>query len=348
MKSSALMVGPVAQLAEPANFPFENVLINRDRYSYEGNWLFCSFDQPDVLAARIGFGLGRFHWQDYGLEPQDVTVPVAYRLEVITPEGVVRPCLYSDPHLGSTVCSDPSSMDVRFRAGGADLFAVRGWPEIEWKFRSPDGAVAADLRLALKNMALWPDCIMPNNTLAMCIGVGRISGTFSFGDRVVEVSGGGVYDHPRVVVQSNEVAPFGWYLYAPLRFPDGSFVVSYFAEDGLGVKSVPYSTGFLTLPDGSSRWLRDVQVRGLKFDADGLPVAWETQLRGEGVAISYRTRVVPTGCVGTPGAAGKYLAFPILMDAEGECSIDDEIVRLERGSGIAEFLARKGYQPVYP
>lgn len=353
-RSSAYMVGPVAQTLPAGRFAFENVLLTRDRYSYEGNWLFCVFDQPEVLAARIGFGLGKFHWQDYGLEvPEGTTFPLVYRLEIVTPAGV-HACLYSDPHQGVALQSDPASMAIRFCTDNLELFHLRGWPRMTWQFRNRDASIAAELQVSLMNMAVWPDSIMPTNTFSMCIGTCRLSGTISLEGRRFEVTGGAVFDHPRVVVRPNAVPPFGWYLYAPVRFPDGTFIVSYYAEDGLGKKDELYSTGFIAFPDGSSRWLEKVQVSRVRVGEDGLPVAWEAQLVGDGVSISYRTRIEdlssfdPSSSSSPDRPAGKYLAFPQLMEVEGECQVDGVSKTLRGGSGIAEFLARKDYQPVFP
>ncbi len=355
-RQSALMIGPVAAMLPVGEFPFENVLLDRDRYSYEGNWLFSTFDQADILATRIGFGLGRFHWEDYGLEAQpdsESSAPISYRLEVITQAGV-HACLYSDQQKGMAVRSDIKSIEINFCDNTSELFNLHGWPQMSWQFRNPDASIVAELQLGLIKMAVWPDCMMPNNTFSMCIGVGTVSGAISLEGKRVEVAGGGVYDHPRVVVGPNDVPPFGWYLYSPLRFPDGTFIVSYYAEDGLGKKDEHYSTGFLILPDGTCRWLNSAQIRRLDLGKDDLPVGWEAQLSGEGVTISYRTRIVGLSLVRASGLSdldnqsGKYLAFPLLMETEGECKIDSVTKVLERGSGIAEFLVRKGYQPAFP
>jgi hypothetical protein len=353
-RQSALMSGPVGEMLPVERFPAENTLLARDRYSYEGNWLFCTFDQPDILAARIGFGLGVFHWPDYGLKAQqDATVPLGYRLEVVTPAGVAA-CLYSDPHQGASVQSDPAAMEIRFPVDHVELFHLHGWPDMSWEFRSPDASIGAELQLSLKNMAVWPDCIMPHNTFSMCIGVCAVSGVISLRGRRHDVTGGAVYDHPRVVVRSNAVPPFGWYLYAPLRFSDGTFVVSYYAEDGLGRKDEYYSTGFITLPDGTSCWMRSTEIRQLKLDENRLPIAWETRLIGEGISISYCTGITDLSLLPSAAASdqshptGKYLAFPLLMEAEGEYRIDGVTTRIEHGAGIAEFLKREGYSPVFP
>ena len=353
-RQSALMIGPVAAMIPAGEFPCENVLLARDKYNYEGNWLFCTFDRLDILAARIGFGLGRFRWEDYGLEAQpDSSAPISYRLEVVTQAGVYA-CLYSDLRKGMTVRSDPASIKISFCDNTSELFNLHGWPDMSWRFWSPDASIAAELQLSLRKMAVWPDCVMPNNTFSMCIGIGTVSGAISLEGKRVEVAGGGVYDHPRVVVGSNNVPLFGWYLYSPLRFPDGSFIVSYYAEDGLGKKDEHYSTGFLILPDGTCRWLNSAQIRRLDLGKDDFPVGWEAQLSGEGVTIYYRTRIVDLPLVRSSGLSdlenqsGKYLAFPLLMETEGECKIGTVTRVLERGSGIAEFLVRKGYSPAFP
>ena len=354
LKKSALMTGPVAEMVPVGEFPVENVLLNRQQYSYEGNWLFCTFDQVDIRAARIGFGLGRFHWEDYGLEAQQKAfAPVSYRVEVITQTGV-HACIFSDPEKGASVRSDLSSMRIEFHENHQERFYLRGWPLMNWRFQSPDASIQAQLRFELKNMAVWPDCIMPNNTFSMCIGVGKVSGSISLGENEVEVSGGGIYDHPRVVVRPNAAPPFGWYLYSPLRFSDGSFIVSYYAEDGLGAKDDLYSTGFFSLPDGTCRWLESVQIHQLSFGQDGLPAGWEAQLNGQGISISYKTRIadlslVPSSVLSDRDhPSAKYLAFPLLMESEGEFRADGEGKALRGGSGIAEFLVRKGHQPAFP
>jgi hypothetical protein len=323
---SALMAGPVAQLISVNEFSPDNIIMARAHYSYEGNWLFCTFDQPGFLAARLGFGLGKFHWQDYGLETSNAPLnPIAFRLEVITSVGV-HACVFSDNELGKSVTSDASAMDVRFQADGEELFHLRGWPQMNWNFRSPDGSIGADLQVLPHEMAVWPDCI--------------------------KVSGGAVYDHPRVLVRPHDVPFFGWYLYAPLRFPDGTFVVSYYLEDGLGCKDEDYSAGFLILPNQASRWLPHCQVRSLKMNGEGLPTAWETELNGQDVRISYRSRIVDLPVAQLSGglsmqnsSSEKYLAFPLLMEVEGDYTIDGVTRRLSGGSGISEFLVRRGYSP---
>jgi hypothetical protein len=338
------MAGPVAQLIPASEFSSDNIIMDRDRYSYEGNWLFCTFDQQDFPAARLGFGLGKFHWRDYGFETGSAALdPVAFRVEVITSVGV-HACLFSDNELGASVTSDASSLDVRFHKDGEEMFRLRGWPKMNWNFRSPDGSMGADLQVIPHRMAVWPDCILPNNTFSMCIGTCDVTGTVALESREIKVRGGAVYDHPRVLVR-----------YAPLRFPDGTFVIGYYLEDGLGQKDEDYSAGFLVLPDQSSRWLSHCQVRSLRMDDEGLPTGWEAKLNGQDVRISYRSRVVDLPAVHVSGgppmqdsSSEKYLAFPLLMDVEGECTIDGVTRRLTGGSGISEFLVRKGYSPSYP
>lgn len=352
---SALMTGPVGKIIPAKEFPSENVIMAPERYSYEGNWLFCAFDQPDLLAARFGFGLGKFHWQDYGLESNSAALsPIAFRVELITTAGV-HACLFSDDEMGTALTSDGSSMDIRFHENNQALFHLQGWPQMSWNFRSPDGSIGANLQVTPQGMAVWPDCILPNNTFSMCIGTCQITGTVLLESREIEVSGGAVYDHPRVLVRPHAVPPFGWYLYSPLRFPNGTFLVSYSLQDGLGQEDPDYSVGFLSLPDHTNRWLTRCQVRGLKMDSDGLPIGWEAELTGRDVRISYRSQIrdVPvihmaSGLSIQDDLSKRYLAFPLLMSVEGECTIDGATTTLAGGSGISEFLVRKGYQARYP
>jgi hypothetical protein len=348
-------MGPAGRIISASEFSHDNLIMARDRYSYEGNWLFCTFDQLDFLGARLGFGLGKFHWQDYGIETGSAPLnPIAFRLEVITSVGV-HACLFSDNELGTAVTSESSSMDVRFHDDGEELFRLQGWPQMSWNFKSPDGSIGADLQVTPHRMVVWPDCLLPNNTFSMCIGTCDVTGTVFLESREIKVSGGAVYDHPRVLVRPHDVPSFGWYLYAPLRFPDGTFLVSYYLEDGLGQKDEDYSAGFLVLPDQSNRWLSRCEVRSLKVDGKELPTRWEAELTGQDVHISYRSRIVDLPVVHMSGglsiqdsSSEKYLAFPLLMDVEGECTLDGVTRKLTSGSGIAEFLVRKGYRARYP
>lgn len=339
MPQTALMAGATGDVVAPEEFPRENVSTNPERYTYEGDWLFCCFDDPAIRAARIGFGQGGFRWDDYGLPaPADAQIPLAYRLELITSAGV-EACLFSQKFERHPVELSPSAR--RFHHDGKELFRIEGWPRMHWRFQSPDGSLSADLDVSPRSAVVWPDCVMPHNTFAMCIGACDVRGTVNS----TQVTGGAFYDHPRVLVEDNDVAPFGWYLYSPIRFRDGSMLASYHMEDGHGVVAEEYSAGFLTRRDGSGRWLTSARCRNLRFGPDGNPSAWEAAMNGPDIEIRYAVRIQQIPLLklwsSEPQADAKYLAFPLLMAAEGECIIDGVRSELQGGSGIAEFLVRK-------
>lgn len=350
--TSAVLAGRPGHIFGSEAFDSSNVIMAPARFNYEGNWLFCMFSQPEVTAARIGFGRGKMDWRDYGLENAPISGNALFcRIEVVAAGGI-HAYVLSDAASGQAVESKTDTLDVRFYDGGVELFHLTGWPSSHWYFRNPQDTVEVDLTVEVKNLVVWPDFLMPRNTFGMCVGTSGIAGHIRLENRRIPVAGAAFYDHPRIVLQTNPVAPFGWYLYAPIRFTDGTLVASYYSEDGLGRKDEAYSAGFLTLPDGSCHWLQSCQVRKLRVDEDGLPVSWESELEGAGVAIRYRVEIVPVPLVrgwgGADPAQGKYVAYPLLMAVEGECVIGSRANVLTGGRGIAEFLVRTGYELSYP
>lgn len=353
LRESRVLIGRPGVICGSDEFATSNVVIS-DQYSYEGNWLFCMFSQPEVVAARIGFGRGKMDWRDYGLDSAPISDEALFsRIEVITPEGIYA-YLFSDPASGRAVDSKGSSLNVRLNDGKAGLIRLTGWPVTHWHFRNPQGTLEADLKVQMKDLVVWPDFVMPRNTFGMCVGTCAIAGSIRVENRTVNVSGAGIYDHPRIVVQPNPVVPFGWYLYAPIRFADGTLVASYYSENDLGQKDSIYSAGFLSLPDGSRHWLQSCQARRLKVGQDRLPLSWETGLKGANVSLEYRVEIVQVPLARGWGGADpqvstrKYVAYPLLMTVEGECRIGSRTIPLSKGCGIAEFLVRTGYNPSYP
>ena len=152
------------------------------------------------------------------------------------------------------------------------------------------------------------------------------------------------------MIQENSVTPFGWYLYSPMRFVDGTQLACYYSEDGTGQCDSVYSAGLIKLPAGRACWLADCKVTNLELDSDGLPVRWETLLRGEGTQVSLQVKIRELPLLRGWGDAdpaklkGKYVAYPLLMEVDGEARILNEGIHLDHRSGIAEFLLRKGHQ----
>ena len=348
------MTGGVGEIVTPEHFPSANVSTAPGQYDYEGNWLFCSFDDTVIRAARIGFGHGGFRWEDYGLDPADgFRVPLAYRIELIGESGV-QACLFSRTYDASPVALGSGPMNLSFCDDRMELFSIQGWPEMRWRFQSPCGSLAAELQVLPQGLVLWPDSLLPHNTFSMCIGACTVRGIVRTGGQEIRVAGGGFYDHPRVLAEMNEVATFGWYLYAPVRFANGTMIVGYHAEDGAGRIDEQYSAAFLAAPAGVQRWLPKLRIHNLRFDVHGRVRSWEAEMHGPGVEVRYSVVTEPLALTwlwpSEPGqiASESYVAFPLSMVVEGECTLDGVTSRLKQGYGIAEFLVRKGYGPEYP
>lgn len=354
LEKSSVLLGRPGTITPTGEFPISNLIIDTERYSYEGNWLFCTFTQSDIVAARIGFGRGKMDWRDYGIESAPVSANALFsRIEVITSQGIYA-YFSSDPEAGEALASSPASVDLRLRDGQQDLIRISGWPVMRWQFQNPETTLTTDLTVQLKQMTVWPDFVMPNNTFAVSVGSALVRGSVCIEGEPRSVAGTAVFDHPRIVVQPNSVATFGWYLYAPIQFSDEIQLACYYSEDGTGQRDDIYSAGMLVWKDGNGRWLADCQVSNLKLDSDGQPLEWETELRGDGCSASFSAKIRQLPLVRGWGDAdpsrtqGKYVAYPLLMEVEGEGVFEGQQVRLEQGRGIAEFLVRKGLQPRFP
>ena len=292
-------------------------------------------------------------WRDYGLDEAPISDNSLFiRIEIITSQGIYA-YLSSDPNSGQALHSSPTGLDIRFSQGQRDLIRMSGWPVTRWQFQNAEGTLAADLVVQLNQLTVWPDFLMPNNTFGVSVGSAAVSGRIAIEGQTTAVAGTAVFDHPRIVVQPNHVPPFGWYLYSPIQFVDGTQLACYYAEDGVGQRDEIYSAGMMVW-DGKGRWLADCQVSNLKLDNDGLPVQWETHLKGEGCSASFSVKIRQLPLVGgwseadPSRARGKYVAYPLLMEVEGEAQLQSRDVRLEHGSGIAEFLVRQGLEPKFP
>ncbi len=90
-EKSSFCIGRPGTFTPADRFPISNVVITPDRYSYEGNWLFCTFTQSDIVAARIGFGRGKMDWRDYGLDEAPISENSLFiRIEIITAQWHLR------------------------------------------------------------------------------------------------------------------------------------------------------------------------------------------------------------------------------------------------------------------
>ncbi len=289
-------------------------------------------------------------WRDYGLDEAPISENSLFiRIEIITARGIYA-YLSSDPNSGQALHSSATGLDIQLSQGHRDLIRIAGWPVMHWQFQNVEGTLGVDLRVTLNQLTVWPDFLMPNNTFGVSVGSAAVVGQVLIEGKTTSVAGAAVFDHPRIVVQPNQVAPFGWYLYSPIRFSDGTQLACYYAEDGFGQRDEIYSAAMMVW-NGEGHWLADCQASKLKLDTDGLPVQWENRLSGEGCSASFSVNICQLPLVRGWGEAdpsrerSKYVAYPLLMEVEGEAQLHGKKVRLEDGSGIAEFLVRRGLQP---
>src|SRR5258705_11320254 len=133
LEKSAVLLGRPGIITPAQEFPISNIVIAADRYSYEGNWLFCTFAQSDIVAARIGFGRGKMDWRDYGLEDAAMSANALFsRIEIITSQGIYA-YLSSDPDAGKSLALSPIGLDLRLSQGRQDSIRMSGWPTTRWQ-----------------------------------------------------------------------------------------------------------------------------------------------------------------------------------------------------------------------
>ena len=188
---SAVLTGRPGAFTKPEDFPISNVVMVPDQYSYEGNWLFCSFDHPELIAARVGFGRGKLDWRDYGLNEVPMNENALFwRVEVVTARGIVAHL--SSTATGGTFLNTASDrFEISFDDHGTSLFALKGWPNMHWRFRNPEGSLMVDLSAAVEGMLVWPDFLMPRNAFGMCLGASQVEGTVQIDEQEFSIKGVG-------------------------------------------------------------------------------------------------------------------------------------------------------------
>ncbi|MDD5706125.1 MAG: hypothetical protein PHR35_09385 [Kiritimatiellae bacterium] len=341
--SSPLFTGTIGATVAAADFPPANYLIDDACYDYEGNWAFCRFDQAEVMAARLGFGRGVFDWSDYGSTAPLDRNNLWVHLELMTRAGAVQ-WIGTGNYRAGQVQLQTDRLDCRLAGGGADVFHIRGWPEMTWEFASPDGSASARLRFRVGNVTILPDCIMPHNRFAMWLATARLEGEVRVNGVRTSVTGTAFHDHPRIVIEPHAVPPFGWYLYTPMQFEDGSRLAGYYSQDGAGQIVSDYCFGLYLDADGGANWLTASDVRALRFDTDRKPCEWESEWTGPDFRARLSMRVRPTDirrAWGGPTVARTRLEngnMPLVFDTEGEIARRGRSLSV-RGGGLAEYLS---------
>jgi len=323
--------------------------MNAGKYDYEGDWAFCRFDHSDIYAGRIGFGRGGFDARDYGSSTEPSPAMFMLHIEMLTKQGAVL-WLATGRYDGRDVVTSPDRLDSRFDADGQRLFHITGWPHMRWAMQSDDGDIAVDMTIDLQQVAILPDAVLPSNTFAMWLSVGRIEGDCRIEGETTHLTGTAFYDHRRIRRQRNDIVPFGYYLYTPMTLADGSQLISYYSHDQANRWRDDYSFALWFRAGRPVTALRSVAMDELKFDADGQPCAWRHRWEAPGVVIEGVSRVQATSIRrvwGGPNAAPDRSAnplFPLAFDSELAIREADQS-RRTTGRGLAEWIIHPQLAP---
>lgn len=228
------------------------------------------------------------------------------------------------------------------------MLEVSGWPQVRWRMKSDDGAASIDLNLNLECYTLLPDNQLQNNLFAMWMAFGKVRGTVRYQGSDHEVDGDVFYDHPRIVLQQNAVAEFGWNVYLPVALDDGSYFAAHHTRDSEGCDVINFCFAVYVDGNGASTWLPQALLLDLQYDTDEKPQHWKLRWRTAESEILMEARAQNTRILkawGRDGLAQTRLAnpnIPIVFDATLSIT-DSRGSRVVRGSGLAEFMKRAAW-----
>jgi len=337
---SALFGGKVGETLPAGGVPPADYLIDESVCDSEGNWAFCRFLSDEVYAARLGFQKGSFNILEHD-QPADPSL-LQLHLELMTRDGAVL-WIPTGSFDARKVSSSRRELDVRFEEAGREIFSIRGWPTMRWRFQSSEGEVEADLEFTVASVSLLPDCVLPHCIFAMWETMGDARGTVRFRDRTTEVRGKVFYDHPRIRHQRNQVEPRRWYLYTTMFLEDGSGFFGYHAEDTGGHPLAYYCFGVYVDAAGRGTYLPEARLRDLRITEHNTPGSWRLDWRGPGAEIDARITVKPTELLASwgspiaPKTAKDFIILPLVLD--GAVTVRREgRVHAMKGCGLAEYF----------
>jgi hypothetical protein len=337
---SLTFAGVVGRTYAAAAFPQQDLLIDPRRFDSEGNWAFCRFASEEVPAVRMGFQRGGFNIGTTGREPDRELLQL--HLEVMSRDGG-RLWLPTGRYPASAAVTDPDKLDVRLEHGGREIFRIRGWPEMEWYFRSEEGELEADLQVVIDTVTILPDCLLPRCVFSMWETMGSAKGQVRAGDRKVPVEGKVFYDHPRIVHAVRPVAPRKMYLYTTMYFEDGSGLFGYLAVDERGQAIPYYCFGVFIAPSGKGSFLPQARTHGLEVGPDHIPTGWSLDWKGGEVAVTAEITVrdLPLikawGAAGAPRQRSQFIIYPLVLDGKATL-VEAGRTRLLAGYGLAEYF----------
>jgi hypothetical protein len=281
---------------------------------------------------------------DYGL---DVPVSKSFlwlHIELMTEEGAAL-WLCTEKFKAEEVLMKSDAMDVRLARAAHEIFSLQGWPKMNWHFESDDREVEVDMQLEIMNVTILPDCIMPRNFFSMWLAICRAEGELAFQNKRIKVSGTAFYDHPRINVRKSSVPQFGWYLYTPMCFRDGSYLACYYTEDAQARIVDYYSFALYVDANGNGAWLGATELTDITFDDDDKPKTWRMNCRGRKLNIEVRANVRDTtilkawGGSSVPGTRKENGNIPLVFDCDAELRTDETSKKMS-GGGLAEYVAR--------
>lgn len=337
--ASRVFAGTVGNTHSPESILTSDLVRDSNAYASEGDWAFCTFDNENVPALRVGYQLGTFniHADKQPHDPEFLQL----HLEVVTAEGAML-WLPRGVYSGSALTSDPSRKSARLIVDHECLLSIDGWPQMEWLARTADGEMEIALEVKARSVTFLPDCLLPHAVFGMWEATGDVRGSVRIGSSRHQVQGRVFYDHPRVIHVDNARAPRAWYLYTTLALEDGSEIFGYQAVDTRGVPMPDYCFGVFVDQSGNGTFLNEAEVRDLEIGADGLPTRWQFEWMSDEVRFSgsIDVRDLPLlrawGTPSAPRERGDMRIFPLVLDGTIRKSRDRGEVEL-RGQGMAEY-----------
>jgi hypothetical protein len=321
----------------------QDLLLDTRRFGSEGYWAFCRFTSEEVPALRMGFQLGGFNIGTSERVPDPGLLQL--HLEAVRRDGG-HLWLPTGRYPVSAVRNAPDTLDVRLDQGGQEIFSVRGWPAMEWHFRSEDGDLEAELHVAIDTVTILPDCLLPRCVFSMWETMGDAEGSVRVGSAKVPVSGKVFFDHPRIVHQARAVAPRAMYLYTTLYFEDGGGIFGYHAVDEQDRPIPYYCFGVYVDASGRGTFLPEARMGHLDIGSEDVPTRWGFQWQGSGMAVRAEIFVqdLPVarawGSPTAPRNLKQFSIFPLVLDGEASITTAAGTRRLA-GHGVAEYFNAK-------
>jgi hypothetical protein len=325
-------------------------LPDQNRFSSEGYWAFCRFQDDTIPAARFGFQRGGFN-----PGPRDETPNASYlqlHLEVMTNEGAIL-WLPSGNYGANRVQAVPGKLDIRLDDEGSRIFEVVGWPSVKCSFASPDGYLAVELTFHLGTITVLPDSILPHCVFSMWESMGKVQGLIHYDKRRIAVSGMVFFDHTRVIRQTNSVLPRKLSLYTTMYFEDGSGLFGYQALDMEDRPIKDYCFVVYLDPSGQGRLLHGSELAGLNIDSDRIAQGWHISYRDDQLAMDVEVSVHHheiVKCWGTadsPQRRKDFSILPLVLDGAATITERGTPTKMLRGWGLAEYYDQQLW-PISP